>query len=323
MKILITGGAGLIGSNLAKKLIRDNNEIFIVDNLWRGKLENLNFNDKNFHIEKNFKKLDLQNYENCIHVTKNVDLVIHLADVVAGINYVFSNQYDLFNKNIIINSNILKASITNKVKNYIYVGTACSYPLELQKEINLEGLKEKEAYPANPESSYGWSKLMGEYEAELALNEKLINVGLLRLHNVYGPPCEISSEKSQVIPALCTKILKDKELIVWGSGEQRRSLVYVDDVVDGIISLFKKGMNKGVIQIGSPNSYKISDIAEKLVKISNKKIEIYYDTSKPEGDFDRRPNLTRAEEIIGWKQKIQIDEGLEKTFKWVKSKLDK
>jgi nucleoside-diphosphate-sugar epimerase len=152
--------------------------------------------------------------------------------------------------------------------------------------------------------------------------KKLINVGLLRLLNVYGPLCEISSEKSQVIPALCTKILKDKKLIVWGSGEQRRSLVHVDDV-DGIISLLKKGMNKDVIQIGSPNSYKISDIAKKLVNISNKKIEIYYDISKPEGDFDRRPNLSRAEEIIGWKQKIQIDEGLEKTYKWVKSKLDK
>ena len=135
MKILTTKRVGLIGSNLTKKLFRDNNEILIVDNLWRGKLENLNFNDNNFHIEKNFKKLDLQNYGNCIEVTKNIDLVIHLADVVAGINYVFSNQYDLFNKNIIINSNILKASITNKVKNYIYVGTACSYPLELQKEI--------------------------------------------------------------------------------------------------------------------------------------------------------------------------------------------
>jgi GDP-D-mannose 3',5'-epimerase len=324
MKILVTGGAGLIGSNLSKRLLQNKYDISIVDNLWRGKKENLLFNDNIFFdLEKNFFELDLQHYQNCLNVTKNVDLVIHLADVVAGINYVFSNEYELFNKNIIINSNILKASIKNNVKNYIYVGTACSYPLELQKGINFKPLTEKDAYPANPESSYGWSKLMGEYEAELAQKEKLINVGILRLHNVYGPPCEISAEKSQVIPSLCRKILTEKNLIVWGSGQQRRSLVYVDDVVDGILAIMHKGMNKGVIQIGSPESYKISIIANKLVEISQKKIEIIYDKSKPEGDFDRRPNLEKAKKILKWKQKVSIEDGLIKTFDWIKTKIQK
>ena len=235
MKILITGGAGLIGSNLAKHLKKKNNDVYVVDNLWRGKLENLEENGKfAINLENNFFEKDLTNYSNCLEVTKNIDMVIHLADIVAGINFVFGNELFVFRQNLLINSNILEASINNKVKKFLYVGTACSYPLEKQNTIGSKPLKESDIYPANPESGYGWSKLMGEYELELATKLNKIEGGTIRLHNVYGPPCEISEEKSQVIPALIRKLLLNEEFIVWGSGKQRRAFLYVDDVIDGI-----------------------------------------------------------------------------------------
>ena len=210
-KILVTGGAGMIGSNLVKKLVNDGFETFVADNLWRGKKEYL-FSDKEKMVipDKNFYQVDLRDYENCLKVTKDVNIVVHLADIVAGINYVFANESSVFRSNILINSNILRACITNKVEKYIYAGTACSYPKSKQTTLNPPPFREEDVYPAEPESAYGWSKLMGEYEAELAFNSNLINIEILRLHNVYGTPAELDPSKSQVIPALCKKAIEQK-----------------------------------------------------------------------------------------------------------------
>ena len=275
MNILITGGAGSIGSNLYKKLINSGDlNIFIVDNLWRGKLEYLNnFNDEPIiDLKNNFFNLDLTDYDNCLKVTKNIDLVIHLADVVAGINYVFANEYSLFRNNILINSNIYNASAINGVKKIIYVGTACSYPKSKQSSYDNPPLKEDEIYPADPESSYGWSKLIGEYELNLLSNQFNIDTCILRLHNVYGPPCETDPKYSQVIPSLIRKaILYPKvEFEVWGSGKQTRAFVYVDDVINGILSAIKNGFNHGAIQLGPNKSVSIKEIAEIICRISKK-----------------------------------------------------
>ncbi len=317
-RILITGGAGLIGSNLVRRLL-PHHEVFVVDNLWRGKLENLHDQGKSILPNPaNFHQLDLTDYQNCLKITQGMDVVYHLADIVAGINYVFSNQYFLYRQNTLINTNTLRAAIENKVKTFIYVGTACSFPLEKQQEVNCPPLKEEDTYPAHPESSYGWSKLMGEYECELAREEKLIDVGILRFHNVYGPPCELSPEKSQVIPALCRKAAKypAEPFIVWGSGQQKRAFVHVDDVIDALIAVREKGLNQGVIQIGPAQSNSIREIAETIVRISGKNISIQYDLSKPEGDKDRTADFSKATRILGWSPRVDLQTGLERTYRW-------
>ena len=274
--------------------------------------------------KKNFYKVDLRDYKNCLKVTNKMDFVVHLADVVAGINYVFANESSLYRSNILINTNTLRACIVNKVKKYIYAGTACSYPKSKQLIINSPPLKEEDAYPAEPESSYGWSKLMGEYEAELAYNSKLIDIEILRLHNVYGTPSELDPKKSQVIPALCRKAIeqKNQKMLVWGSGQQKRAFVHVDDVVNGFLKAINKTSKfKGVIQLGPNYSTSISEIAKKIVMLSGKKINIMYDKSKPEGDIDRMANNKRAKKILRWSPKISMDTGLRKVFDWCEKKL--
>jgi nucleoside-diphosphate-sugar epimerase len=322
-KILITGGAGFIGSNLVRNLCQEN-EVFVVDNLWRGRRENLE--DDGALIlpsEAHFQQLDLTVREHAKLVTKGMDTVYHLADVVAGINYVFKNQYSLYHSNTLINTHVLNAAIGNGVKNYIYVGTACSFPAELQSELNPPPLKESDTYPANPESSYGWCKLMGEFEADLARLEDRINVGVLRFHNVYGSPCDLSPETSQVIPALCRKAWRhpDEPFVVWGSGDQRRAFVYVDDIIAALLEVEKKGMNQGVIQIGPDESHSIREIAETIVSISGRDIQIEYDRSRQEGDKDRLADFTRAREILGWEPRVLIREGLERTYEWCSAAL--
>jgi GDP-D-mannose 3',5'-epimerase len=324
-KVLITGGAGMIGSNLVKKLVQTGYDVSVADNLWRGKKKYLFSNKKKLIIpNKNFHQVDLSEYEKCLKVTKNIDIVVHLADVVAGINYVFSNESSLYRKNILINTNTLNAAIKNKVKKYIYAGTACSYPKSKQSVIDPPPFREDDVYPAEPESSYGWSKLMGEYEAELAFNEKLIDIEILRLHNVYGSPTELDPSMSQVIPALCRKAIeqKNQRLLVWGSGRQKRAFVHVDDVVNGFLkAIKKKSKYNGVVQLGPNYSTSIAEIAKRIVSLSDKKITIEFDKSKPEGDFDRMANNTRAKKILNWSPKISLDEGLKKVFDWCKLEL--
>ncbi len=323
-KILVTGGAGQIGANLVRRLVMLGAQVTVADSLWRGKLSNL-FVDgcPLIDLESQFVQLDLVDFKNCLRVAQGQDLVFHLADVVAGINYVFGNQLSLFGTNVVMNSNMLRGAIEANVAQYVYVGTACSYPAEMQNRLDPPPFKEEDAYPASPESSYGWSKLMGEYECQLAQNEKAIDVGILRFHNVYGPCCEMSPEKSQVIPSLIRKALRypDEEFVVWGSGNQRRAFVYVADVVDALVSIVESGMNQGVIQIGPGHSESIRGIAETIVDLVGGNIPMRFDASRPEGDTDRTADWSKAKRILGWHPRTNIRDGLSKTIDWCRSQI--
>jgi GDP-D-mannose 3',5'-epimerase len=325
-KILITGGAGMIGSNLVKAFVKLNYHVVVVDNLWRGKLEYLNENNEPvIDINTQFHNLDLSLTSVLDDILDGVDYVIHLADIVAGINYVFNNQGSLFRDNILINSNVI-SSVRKKataIKGFLYVGTACSFPLTRQNSIDVIPLREDELYPALPESAYGWSKLMGQYETELLEKETGIPTLSLMLHNVYGSPCDFG-ERSQVIPALIRKAIDypQKDFIVWGSGTQGRAFVHVDDVVDGIILGLEKGLTYSPIQLGPSVCTSIREIAEKVAKISGKDIKIIYDTSKPEGDKARSADYSKAKRILGWEPKVSIEDGLAKQYEWIFNQLN-
>ena len=141
-KILVTGGCGMIGSNLVKQLVSLGDDVYVVDNLWRGKLEYLNDDSGKpvINLESRFFELDMSKPNVCDHIVFEVEYVIHLADVVAGIDYVFNNQGDIFRQNLLINSNIISScrkAGNGKIKGFIYAGTACSFPLSRQNTLNV------------------------------------------------------------------------------------------------------------------------------------------------------------------------------------------
>jgi GDP-D-mannose 3', 5'-epimerase len=320
-RVLVTGGAGFIGSTLVKRLVSDGADVSVVDNLWRGSIKNLANADGTFAIDMSakFHLADLTDYSICLELIREFDLVYHLADVVGGIQFAFGNQAFIFRQNVLINSNVLAACTINRVPNYVYVGTACSYPKSLQMKADVVAFREEQVYPAEPESSYGWSKLMGEYEAELARETGKINVGLLRFHNVYGPGASFEASRSQVLPSLILKAINypAKPFIVWGNGNQYRDFVYIDDIIEALILIVERGMNHGSIQIGSEKSTSIRDAAEAIVRISGKPIEIIYDASKPEGDHGRIAICDRAREILGWRPKVDLETGLKNSYDWI------
>ncbi|MBT8443954.1 MAG: NAD-dependent epimerase/dehydratase family protein [Gammaproteobacteria bacterium] len=322
--VLVTGGAGQIGSHLVARLVDQGAKVTVADNLWRGKKTHLQRDGEPLiDLASNFHEVDLIDYENCRRAAHGQDVIYHLADVVAGINYVFGNQFSLFNVNVTVDANMLRAALESGVSSYVYVGSACSYPAAMQSSLNPPPFKEDDVYPASPESSYGWSKLMGEMGCELALAERLLDVGILRLHNVYGPHCETSPEKSQVIPALIRKAINhpQEDFVVWGSGRQRRAFVFVEDVVDALVAVAEKGMNQGVIQIGPDFSTSIREVAEHVIEISGKDIDPHFDTSKPEGDVDRAADWSKARQVLGWEPRTPITDGLQRTFRWCEHQL--
>lgn len=326
-KVLVTGGAGFIGSSLVKRLVLEGAKVKVIDNLWRGRLDNLKYPDmsSSINIERDFYLADLTDYSKCLELVHDIDLVFHLADVLGGIQFVFNNESFVFRQNVVINSNVLSACITNGVKNYIYVGTACSYPKHLQMESDIIAFREDQTYPAEPESSYGWSKLLGEYEAELARKSSAINVGILRLHNVFGPGLPYEDDRAQVLPSLIRKAINypKEPFVVWGSGNQYRDFVYIDDIINALMLVASQGMNLGVIQIGSEKATSLNKAAELIVEISDKPINIIYDRNKPEGDHGRIAICDRARDILNWKATTNFEDGLQKTYEWINNEMRK
>jgi len=329
MRICITGGAGMIGSNLVRRLVQDNHQVKVIDNLWRGNLENLKVNGQELiNINRDFYNLDLNNplnLQEIKNIIQDVDIVIHLADIVAGIGYVFNKQYEIFTLNNSINTNLFKAASESCINKLVYVGTACSFPLELQNSLDSE-LNEKDLYPANPESAYGWSKLIGQLELKYLSETVDFEINTLILHNVYGPNCEFEGERTQVIPSLINRVIETKKggsIEVWGSGSQGRAFVHVEDVTKAIYGVLNKSNLPEYMQIGPNYCTSIKELIEMLIKISGKDLKINFDTTKPEGDKGRFANYTLAKEAINWYPTIELYDGLEETYKWIETQKKK
>ena len=313
-RILVTGGAGMIGTNLVKELLRQDYEVLVIDNYYRGKKENLESLGFNFD---NFLLYDLSEgiSDKLLDFCKNIEIVYHLADIVAGIGYVFKNESDIFNQNVKINTTI--ADLINKatIPKIIYAGTACSFPESLQSNYSgYKPLSEDQLFPASPESGYGWSKLIGQLQYKYLSQKNGIEAITLMFHNVYGFPCDFSEERSQVIPSLVRKVSEAKdggELVVWGSGNQSRAFVHVRDVVKALIKVLDVDCSiNDTIQIGPTESTSIKNIATTLVELSGSNLDIKFDLTKPEGDKARCSDNVLAKKILDWEPEVSIQEGL-------------
>jgi nucleoside-diphosphate-sugar epimerase len=317
-RVLITGGLGMIGSRLVKRLVKEGygDSIYIVDNLWRGSIDNIKevadlvyFHKRDLSEPRQLDDL-LEDYE--------IDTVIHLADIVAGIDYVFANEGMVFHKNLLINSNVIDSvRRSSRVKAFVNVGTACSFPKSLQTSLTSQ-LREDQLYPADPETSYGWSKLMGCYETELLGKETEVKTCSILFHNVYGSPSDYGI-RSQVIPSLIRKAIEypAEPFVVWGSGEQGRAFLHVDDAAEALLLGMRKGLGNGIIQIGPETCTSIREIAENIVAISGKQIKIEYDLTKPEGDRGRCADASKARDILGWSPTVSLEEGLRELYRWI------
>jgi GDP-D-mannose 3',5'-epimerase len=313
-KCLVTGGAGLIGSHLVKRLVKEGAIVTVVDNCSSGDVRNLEEVIRNIR----FIKADLRDKKVAFKVTKNQDYVFHLAANMGGIGYITKVGADIMRDNLLMNIHMLEASVANKVKRFFFSSSACVYPVEKQKIPDVIPLKEDDAIPANPNEFYGWEKLVTEMACEAYSKDYGLDVRIARFHNVFGEAYTAFDPDRGKAPAHLIRkvILYPKErFVVWGDGKQTRSFLYVEDCIEGVLKLMESDYTKP-INIGSDRLVTIEELAKIIIRISGKDIKIEYDLTKPQGVRGRNADLTTARKVLNWYPKISLEDGLKKVYYW-------
>ena len=310
-KVFVTGAAGMIGSNISRSLADSGFSVIGIDNLWRGTKRTIDTLTSNPNFT--FRHADISCDRDWYADMDGNSFLVHTADIVAGIGYVFANEWRDFQKNILINTEVARVVNECQPSRFIYLGTACSYPQHLQRSVSTSVLAEINKMPADPESGYGWSKLIGEIEFRLAVKEIKTRFTVLDLHNVYGWPCIYKDSTSQVIPSLIFKSMNasDGVLSVWGDGKQGRAFLHVSDVVTAVQSALKYEGQQSTFMIGPDHCTTIAEVAAIIKSHPRLKIEkVVFDPSKPTGDIGRFADSRLALQELGWKPNIDFRAGL-------------
>jgi len=301
-KVLVTGGAGFLGSHLVTRL-KDKNIVV--------------------HVPRSVK-YDLRNYKDCLKVCKNIDIVIHLAANVGGIGYNLEHPADLFDDNILMGVNMMRAAKKQGVGKFLALGTICAYPKFTPVPFREKNLWN--GYPEETNAPYGLAKKMLLVQGQAYRKQYGFNVVYLLPVNLYGPGDKLDPKVSHVIPALIRKFLlacknKDKKVVVWGTGKATREFLYVEDAAEGIIKAVEKYNKTEPVNLGAGHEISIKVLTEKIKKITGFKGIIVWDKTKPDGQPRRLLDTSLAKKEFGFKSKTNFDIGLKKTIAWYKKRL--
>ena len=246
---------------------------------------------------------------------------------MGGMGFIENNKAECM-QSVLINTNLLIACKEDGVKKYFFSSSACAYNKSKQQNVFIEGLKEDDAYPADPEDGYGWEKLFSERMCRHFMEDYGIQVRIARYHNIYGPFGTYDGGREKAPAALCRKIIKAKknngqEIEVWGDGKQTRSFLYIDDCVEGTLRLFMSDYSEPV-NIGSDEQVSINQMIDMIENISGiKKLKRDYQLNKPKGVRGRSSNNDLVKKILNWSFKVKLKDGLKKTYDWMEKEISK
>lgn len=299
-KILLTGGAGFLGSYVVAQLLRNS-----------AKKENI--------VIPRSRETDLRKMENCRKVVKDIDILIHLAGNVGGIGKNLNLPGTIFYDNIMMGVQLIHAAMEENLEKVVIIGTVCAYP-----KYTPAPFKEKDlwnGYPEETNAPYGLAKKMLLVQSQAYRTQYGLNSIYLLPVNLYGPGDNFDPTSSHVIPALIKKVAEAKEnskdyINVWGDGNSTREFLYVQDAARGIVLATQRYNRPDPVNLGSNMEISIKDLAEMICALMDYKGGVQWDRTKPNGQPRRRLDTSCAEKMFGFKAKVKFEEGLKKTIKW-------
>jgi len=314
IKVCVTGAGGFIAAHLGKRLKEMGRYVVAVD--WKEQ----EFFEKDEFCDE-FKLLDLRQLSNCVEATKGCDEIYNLAADMGGMGFIQSNHSVLFYNNTMISFHMVEAARRANCKKFFYASSACVYNESKQEDVSNPGLKESDAWPAQPQDAYGLEKLASE---ELAMHygqDFKFDVRIARFHNIYGPHGTWVGGREKAPAAFCRKALTSTESFeIWGDGMQTRSFTYIDDCIEGILRLMESDYTKP-INLGSDEMVSMNEMADIVMKLNNNELPKKH-IPGPEGVRGRNSDNELIKQVLGWAPSIKLEDGLKKTMDWISVKLE-
>jgi GDP-D-mannose 3',5'-epimerase len=264
--------------------------------------------------------LDLNLKGNCEVVCEGGHHIYNLAANMGGMGFIEHNKA-LCMLSVLINTHLLEAARTRGVQRYFYSSSACVYNGDKQRDTNNPGLKEEDAYPALAEDGYGWEKLFSERMCRHFREDFGLETRVARYHNVYGPHGTWDGGREKAPAAICRKVIEAKvsgrhEISIWGSGNQTRSFMYIDDCIRGTQLIMHSGVLEP-INLGSSEMVTINELVDIVEEIAGIKLKRSYDLNAPKGVNGRNSDNTLIQRYLHWEPNISLKAGLEKTYRWI------
>ena len=328
-KAVVLGAGGFIGSHMVKRLKKEGYWVRGVD---------LKYPEFSKTYADDFIIGDLRNpkvVENVIE--ENIDELYQFAADMGGAGYIFTgeNDADVMHNSALINLNVAHESVKKKVKQIFYSSSACMYPEHNQLDPDNPNCEESSAYPANPDSEYGWEKLFSERLFKAFKKNYNLDIRIARFHNIFGPEGTWEGGKEKAPAAMCRKVIlakKGESIEVWGDGKQTRSFLYIDECIEAVRRLMKSNFTEPV-NIGSEEMITINDFAQMAIDISNKDVKIHnlygkefekkYGYKTPLGVKGRNSDNKLFRKNVGWESQQSLIVGMEKTYKWIEKQCKK
>jgi GDP-D-mannose 3',5'-epimerase len=314
-KVLVTGAGGFIGHRLVTVLKEKGYWVRGAD------LKHPEFAPTQ---ADEFEILDLRRWPECLLATRDVDEVYALAADMGGMGFISRHHAEILHNNVLINTHTIEAARLNGVQRYLYTSSACVYPEYRQTDANVVPLREEEAYPAAPQDAYGWEKLVSErlclhYREQYGMDTRIV-----RFHNIFGPLGTWQGGREKAPAALCRKIAiakltGDREIDVWGDGEQTRSFCYIDDCVDGLYRLMRSDYAEP-LNLGQDRMVTINELAGIIARCAGVDVKLRH-VPGPQGVRGRNSDNTRLRQVLEWEPRISLEEGLARTYEWIEQEV--
>ena len=312
-KILVCGAGGFIGSHLVERLKKEGHYVVGAD--LKLPLYNISSADE-------FYQVDLREQHNVrsLMSSSKFDEIYQLAADMGGAGYIFTGEHDadIMHNSVMINLNILDSMRVEGIKKIFYSSSACMYPEHNQLDPNNPVLSEDSAYPANPDSEYGWEKLFSERLYLTYAKNYNMDVRIARFHNVFGPYGSWNNGKEKAPAALCRKIATVEPggtIEIWGPGTQTRSFLFIDECLDGMQRLMKSEFT-GPVNLGSERMISINDLVYLIANLVNKSVNIK-NVPGPMGVMGRNSDNRLIREKLNWAPTENLEQGIQKTYNWI------